>query len=114
VVLQFREQNFCPFFCPSQSRNLWKVGVAGGRRSGGRRMPPTAHQSGVRTSGADVRQAGPLRPIRRLHRIGDPMQPLGKRAWRPPPSRIPAYATPGCRKSRPRGACTGPCAHGRT
>jgi hypothetical protein len=45
VVLQFREQGFCPFFCPyfcpSQSRNLWKEGGAGGRQSSARRMAPT-------------------------------------------------------------------------
>jgi hypothetical protein len=24
VVPQYRDQGFCPFFCPSQSRHLWK------------------------------------------------------------------------------------------
>jgi hypothetical protein len=29
VVPQFRERGFCPFFCPSQSRNLGKGGGGG-------------------------------------------------------------------------------------
>jgi hypothetical protein len=36
-------------------------------------MAPTAYQSGVRASGAEVSRARPLRTIRTLHRIGDVM-----------------------------------------
>jgi hypothetical protein len=116
VVPQFREPGvcplFCPYFCPSQSRNLSKEGGAGGRLSSARRMAPAALQSGVSWSGADVRRACPLRTIRGLHRIGDPLTHLSSakcattmRGWHaetvasgecpdPPTITVPPYTTP--------------------
>jgi hypothetical protein len=60
-----------PFLLPFTIPQSRERGAAAGRRRGGRRMAPTAYQSGVRASDAAVRRARPLRTIRILHRTGD-------------------------------------------